>query len=226
MDIELYFEEKGSGKPLILLHGNNDSCGYFKGQIEAFSREYRVIAVDTRGHGKSPRGKAPFTIRQFADDLRDFMELHNIDRADILGFSDGGNIALVFALNYPEQVDRLILNGANLWFDGLEADVQKEISDAYKAACDRLERDGSAAAEAEMLRIMIDDPNVPATELSKISARTLVICGTHDMIKAEHSRLIADGIANSELCFIEGDHFIAEACPDEFNKAVLDFLSK
>ena len=85
MDIELYYEEKGSGKPIILLHGNNDSCGYFKGQIDAFAREYRVIAVDTRGHGKSPRGKAPFTIRQFADDLREFMELHNIDRADIPG---------------------------------------------------------------------------------------------------------------------------------------------
>lgn len=73
MDIELYYREAGSGEPLIMLHGNGESGEYFINQIEHFQSRYRVIAPDTRGHGRSPRGEAPFTIAQFANDLYDFM---------------------------------------------------------------------------------------------------------------------------------------------------------
>ena len=113
MDIEHYYIDKGQGEPLILLHGNGENCDYFKGQIDEFARYYHVYALDTRGHGKTPRGNAPFTIRQFADDLLGFMDAHSIDKAHLLGFSDGGNIAMVFAIKYPDRVNRLILNGAN-----------------------------------------------------------------------------------------------------------------
>lgn len=71
---QLYYKEKGQGEPLILLHGNRENHEYFRNQIEYFSKSYRVIALDTRGHGKSPRGDEPFTIRQFAEDLREFMD--------------------------------------------------------------------------------------------------------------------------------------------------------
>ena len=120
MDIALHYTEQGAGVPLILLHGNGEGSSYFVHQIEYFKDRYRVIAIDTRGHGQSPRGEKPFTIRQFAEDLHDFMDERGIDRAHILGFSDGGNIALVFALKYPERVDHLILNGANLDASGVK----------------------------------------------------------------------------------------------------------
>ena len=81
MDIKHHFIEKGQGDPLILLHGNGENCDYFVGQIDAFSRYYHVYALDTRGHGKTPRGEAPFTIRQFADDLLSFMDEHDIGKA-------------------------------------------------------------------------------------------------------------------------------------------------
>ena len=73
MDIELYYQEEGNGESFIFLHGNGENSSYFKKQIDYFQSKYRVIALDTRGHGKSPRGKAPFTIEQFACDLYDFM---------------------------------------------------------------------------------------------------------------------------------------------------------
>ncbi len=114
MDVELHYREQGTGEPLILLHGNGKDGSYFEHQMAAFAPRYRVIALDTRGHGRSPRGKAPFTIRQFADDLLAFMDERGIGRAHVLGFSDGGNIALVFALAHPERVGKLVLNGANL----------------------------------------------------------------------------------------------------------------
>ena len=111
----LQYIEQGKGEALILLHGNGESLDYFAHQIAYFSHDYRVIAVDTRGHGQSPRGEDPFTLEQFAEDLRDFMDGLKIKKAHLLGFSDGGNIALTFALWYPERVRSLILNGANLY---------------------------------------------------------------------------------------------------------------
>ena len=124
MDIKHHFIEKGEGAPLILLHGNGENCEYFVGQIDVFSQHFHVYALDTRGHGKTPRGEAPFTIRQFADDLLGFMDGHGLEKADILGFSDGGNIAMVFAMKYPERVDRLILEGANLDAKGVKPSIQ------------------------------------------------------------------------------------------------------
>ena len=133
-DISLHFVEQGRGKPLILLHGNGEDGSYFKHQINCFSANYRVIAIDTRGHGQSPRGEKPFTIVQFADDLQDFMDENGIDQAILLGFSDGGNIALTFALKYPKRVEMLILNGANLFPSGVKARYQWPIEIGYHIA--------------------------------------------------------------------------------------------
>ena len=95
MDIELYYQQKGCGQPLILLHGNGENSDCFQAQIEEFSKYFHVYAIDTRGHGKTLRGTKPFTIRQFAKDLANFMDLHHIPQAHLLGFSDGGNIAII-----------------------------------------------------------------------------------------------------------------------------------
>ena len=226
MNIVLHHIEQGSGEPLILLHGNGEDAGYFVHQMEPFSRHFRVIAVDTRGHGQTPRGEAPFTIRQFAEDLRVFMDTQGIVKASILGFSDGGNIAMVFALKYPERVDRLILNGANLDASGVKRSVQIPIEIGYRFAKLFAGKSGEARLHAEMLGLMVNDPNVRPEDLSAIKAKTLVVAGTKDMIKEGHTRLIADSIPGSRLVFIEGDHFIANKCPDEFNREVLAFLGE
>ena len=134
MDISLYYEERGEGFPLVLLHGNGESHEYFARQMEPFSRVFRVLAPDTRGHGRSPRGEGAFTLRRFADDLYDFLRARGIERAHILGFSDGGNIALYFALAHPEMVDHLILNGANLRPAGVRRRYQLPIEIGYKIA--------------------------------------------------------------------------------------------
>ena len=134
MDIRLNSLERGADTPLILLHGNGESLEYFRSQIDFFSARYRVIALDTRGHGGSPRGEAPFTIAQFAEDLLSFMDSLHLSSAHILGFSDGGNIALCFALKHPERVRRLILNGANLDPSGVKRRMQLPIELGYALA--------------------------------------------------------------------------------------------
>ena len=226
MDIQHYYIEKGQGEEtIILLHGNGEDCTYFVGQIDEFARHYPVYAIDTRGHGKTPRGTAPFTIRQFADDLLVFMDRHLIAKAHILGFSDGGNIALIFALRHPERVDRLILNGANLNARGVKFLTQFPIEIGYRIARLFAKWSAKAKANAEMLGLMVNDPNVAPSELAAIRARTLVIAGTRDMIKDAHTRLIARGIPDAELVLIDGSHFIANEKPEEFNRAVLRFLN-
>lgn len=225
MDIEHFYIEKGHGDPIILLHGNGESCEYFRGQIDAFSKQYHVYAIDTRGHGKTPRGNMPFSIRQFAEDLLGFMDEHQIEKTHLLGFSDGGNTAMIFAMRHPERVDRLILNGANLNADGVKRATQLPIEIGYRIAKRFSDKSDSAKRNAEMLGLMVNDPDVRPEELAGIKSRTLIIAGTRDMIKESHTRLIASMIPDAELVLIEGNHFIANNKPEEFNKAVLDFLA-
>ncbi len=225
MDIQHHFIEAGQGEPLILLHGNGEDSSYFGGQFGVFAQYYRVYALDTRGHGKTPRGEAPFTIRQFAEDLLGFLDTRGIERAHLLGFSDGGNIAMDFALRHPERVGRLILNGANLSPAGAKRSVQIPIEIGYRIAKLFARKSASAKRNAEMLGLMVNDPHVDPAELKKIRAKTLVIAGTNDMIKAEHTRQIAAGIPDAELVFLEGDHFVAKKHPEAFNRAVLAFLN-
>lgn len=210
---------------MILLHGNGEDADYFVHQLDYFSRCFRVIAVETRGHGKSPRGMAPFTIRQFANDLYEFMQAHKILKAHILGFSDGGNIAMIFAMRHPEMVDRLVLNGANLQADGVKREFQVPIEQEYEEALLTADQDPEAKQKAELYGLMVNDPNIDVQELAGITARTLVIAGTDDMIEETHTRLIYENLPDAELSFVRGSHFIAAEEPDIFNRRVAEFLN-
>ena len=226
MDIRLHFVERGEGEPLILLHGNGESCAYFRHQLAFFSANRRCIAVDTRGHGLSPRGSAPFTLTQFAEDLREFMDEHQIGAADVLGFSDGGNIALLFALRYPERVRRLVLNGANLEPSGVRARYQRVIEREYADAVEKAEESPGAQFDAELLGLMVNEPHIPPEALAALTCPVLVIAGTRDMIRRDHTRLIAASIPGARLVLLPGTHFIAAETPEGFNEAVTEFLAE
>ena len=226
MVFQQHYTEQGSGEPLILLHGNGEDGSYFTHQLPYFSRRYRVLALDTRGHGMSPRGEGPFTIRRFSEDLLQFMDEQEIPSAHILGFSDGGNIALCFALAHPERVRSLILNGANLHASGVKRSVQLPIEIGYRIASLFARRSAGARRNAEMLGLMVNDPNIDPDELKKLTVPTLVIAGTKDMIREEHTRLMAEKLPNSRLILLPGDHFIANKNPEAFNRAVDQFLQE
>ena len=225
-DIHLNYVEKGAGDALILLHGNGESLDYFAGQLDFFARFYRVIALDTRGHGASPRGSAPFTIRQFAEDLRAFMDERGIDSAHILGFSDGGNIALSFALKYPQRVKKLILNGANLDPLGVKLHVQIPIVLGYHLARLFAGKRPEARRRMELLGLMVNEPHFAPQDLRKLELPALVIAGDRDMIREKHTRLIADSLPNARLAILKGNHFIANQIPEEFNRVVAEFLAE
>lgn len=220
MDIQLNFVEKGQGEPLILLHGNGEDSTYFVNQIENFSKYRRVIAVDTRGHGKSPKGTKPFTLVRFAEDLEAFMEVQGIEKANILGFSDGGNIALLFALKNPKRVGKLILNAANLFPMGMKFFVWLEVAVSY------LLFSLFNKPQKEFYALMLKEPHIDPSALNDLNMPTLVIAGSRDMIRNSHTKLIHSRIPNSQLVIIEGDHFIAAKESKNFNEAVETFLKQ
>ena len=224
MDIELHYTERGHGRPLILLHGNSESGGYFVHQTEELSKYFRVICPDTRGHGGTARGTAPFTISQFAEDLNGFMVRLGLDRADILGFSDGANIALSFAIRYPEKVNMLIADGANLFPSGLKARIRIPVTLSYIWYGLLSKFDSSFVPRAQMMALMAVEPHIKPRDLSHIRAKTLIMAGSDDLIKRRHTELIHASVTGSELRIIDGDHFIAYRRPKEFNAAVLSFL--
>lgn len=224
MDIRLHHIEQGHGQPLLLLHGNGEDSSYFVHQMDAFSKHYRVIAIDTRGHGQSPRGDKPFSIKQFAEDLHGFMDEMGIEKAVILGFSDGGNIALEFALQHPERVEKLILNGANLFPNGVKSRYQWPIEIGYRIAKLFAKTSEKAKRNAELLGLMVNEPHIAPSALARLTMPVLVVAGTHDMIKESHTRLIHQSLPNAKLEILPGDHFVANKCPEAFNAAVERFL--
>ena len=149
----------------------------------------------------------------------------DIEKAHILGFSDGGNIALEFALNYPEKVEKLILNGANLFPSGVKPLYQWPIEIGYRIAKMFSKKSIEAKQNAEMLGLMVNEPHIEPSELSRLTMPVLVIAGTKDMIKESHTKLIYKSLPNAKLEIIEGNHFVANKNPELFNKTVERFLA-
>ena len=140
----------------------------------------------------------------------------------LLGFSDGANIAMQFALDHPEMVRALILNGGNLDPSGVRRSTQLPIELGYRIAKHFASRSEGAKRNAELLGLMVNEPHLTPADLSRLPM--LVICGTRDMIRESHSKMIADSLPRASLTILPGDHFLANKRPAAFNQAVDDFL--
>ncbi|WNX83611.1 alpha/beta hydrolase [Agathobaculum sp. NTUH-O15-33] len=225
-DARIAYFDVGRGKPLILLHGNGEDSSYFKAQIPEFSRFYRVIAVDSRGHGQSERGSQGLSFALMAQDLKAVLDTLGIEKAFILGFSDGGNLAIKFALTYPQYVDKLILNGANVeMFRGIKPRIQLPLYPVYGLLSVLGKRSGKAAHKRDVLGLMVHPYGVKMEDLARITAPTLLIVGEHDLIREKQTREIAARIPDSRVeVFRDGDHFVAARQPARFNRTVIEFL--
>nr|WP_276925642.1 alpha/beta hydrolase [Faecalibaculum rodentium] len=216
-DFQLVYEEAGSGIPLILLHGNGEDHTYFRHQIEDLQDIRHVYALDTRGHGQSPMGSAPFTLDQFARDLEKFMDQNGIKHTELFGFSDGANIALLFALQHPERVTKLILAGGNLFPEGMDPKDLEEIRTEYKTA---------TGHQKELLSLMVNEPHIQPEELKRLTMPVLVTAGSEDVILEEHTRLMAESMPDSRLVILPGSHWNAAESPEAFSRMVRAFLEE
>ncbi|HWA42307.1 MAG TPA: alpha/beta hydrolase, partial [Hypericibacter adhaerens] len=121
--VQIYYAIYGHGAPLILLHGGLGNADYWGNQVREFAKHYQVIVMDSRGHGRSTRDAQPYGYHLMATDVVHLMDYLKIDRASIVGWSDGGIIGLDIAMTYPDRLDKLFAFGANVTTSGLREDI-------------------------------------------------------------------------------------------------------
>jgi pimeloyl-ACP methyl ester carboxylesterase len=230
---KMYCEIYGEGQPLLIIHGNGGSIANFTKNIPYFSEKYKVIIADSRAQGRSADPGDSLTYEMMADDLAALLDQLKIDSADVIGWSDGGINGVLLAIRHPEKVRKLAVTGTNLWPDTTA--VPQEIWDMFRPAYATLKTKKASGAvlndqEKEgykLLRLLCDQPNIPLSDLHKISCPALVIGGDHDVIKPAHTLLIAENIPHSYLWILPNSgHSTPVVYSELFNKTVDDFFSK
>ena len=234
-DIQMYYEIRGEGPPLILLHGGLGSTLTWRNQIPALSEYYKVIAVDSRGHGRSTFTEQRISYSLMTSDILELMDFLGIEKAHILGWSDGGIIGLDLAINHPDRLNKVIAFGANYNPSGLRTDIgeNEKINDFMeKAANDyqTLSPDPTRwdAFLENIGQMWASEPNFSAEQLGSIIVPMLILDGDNDeAIYTEHTREMAGLIPTAELTLIPSTgHFAMWEKPDEINKVILEFLAQ
>ena len=209
--IDLYYEAHGSGMPLVMLHGNGEDHTTFSTLCAALQDRFQIFLFDTRGHGKS----TPVSEYHYSDMAQDMTEalIQLFDGPiDLLGFSDGGIIALFLAIWYPQLVRRMILCGANYHPYGIKEEGRRDM------------RAEDARSGDPRMALMLEEPLLTKADLSRVQCPTCVLAGQNDIIEEAHTREIAACIADSRLfilehedhaSYVEGSDMLAGLC-DEF----------
>lgn len=225
-DAQLYYETYGSGEPLLLLHGDSQSILAFYYQIPELSKHFRVIAVDTRGQGKSKDfTTGPLNYELFANDMKQLLDSLHIKKANVLGWSDGGITGLLMAIKYPEYVNRLAITGANLEpsDEAIQASAIKEIDKDLQVW--KKDTTAHGRMETRLFTMMLNEPHISVESLKTIKAPVLVMAGEHDVILKKHTELIAHSIPNATLHIFTGaTHYVPSDKPDDFNSEVIGFF--
>lgn len=225
----VFYETFGdkANKPLVLLHGNGESRQHFKKHIEILKDKYFIIAVDSRGHGESGFGFNSLSLSMMVIDLENVLKDVGVDKAYFCGFSDGANVALLFAVKNPEKVLGLVPVSGNLFFKGLTFRTRFWIAFGYYFSKIAGLFDKRNKIYNEFYLIMYKEPDIIPDILQRVEAPAMVIAGTKDMVRTEHSKLIANSLKNARLQLIEGaDHFFVYKEVERFCEILDDFISK
>jgi pimeloyl-ACP methyl ester carboxylesterase len=246
----IYFTERGSGPPLLLVHGLMVTGEMFAPGIEHFATRHRVIVPDLRGHGQSRRMPPPYTTAQLASDLSRLLDHLGIDSTAVLGYSQGGAIAQQLVLDHPKRCDRLVLactyafNMATTreWLEGHLAPLLIRVLGMRRLAnlvvsqsmlqLDKERADGLAGLIADQDRMLMLTAWKETMafdsrkRLAEIRCPTLVIAGSNDQgVPIHHATMLHDGIHGSQLVIIDGaDHALIWTHTDELVRVTDEFL--
>lgn len=236
-DIQMYYAQYGeTGQPLILLHGGLGNAGYFANQIPAFvDAGFQVFALDSRGHGRSSYTETPIGYSLMASDVLAAMDALGIDKADLVGWSDGGIIGLDIAINHPERLNRLVAYGADYLTSGVKADFgENAVVQAYigQALTDyaRLSPapENVYAFLANISNMWATEPAYSEEQLQGITVPVLILGGwQEETVYPQHEFDMAELIPTAELTLMPGvGHFAMFLTPDMFNSIVLNYLGR
>jgi pimeloyl-ACP methyl ester carboxylesterase len=231
----IYYEVYGSGEPLILIHGGLGNGKYWVNQIPVFAAKYQVIVMDSRGHGRSSFDEQPITYALMASDVLGLMDHLKIDKASIVGWSDGGIIGLEIAIHHPERLNKVVAYGANFDPTGVRLDIgDNAYFNAYieRASEDYMKLSPAPERWDEFLNnigtMWATLPNYTEDELKSIQTPFLILDGEkEEAIDLNQTKLMALLMPNAELKLMpDTGHFAMFEQPDEFNTIVMDYLAK
>jgi pimeloyl-ACP methyl ester carboxylesterase len=229
-DIRIYYETYGSGTPVLVLHGGGGSLEGMCNQIRALAPRHLVIAPDSRGQGRSTDSDAPLSYAMMADDMLKLLDHLHVQRADIVGWSDGGIIALDMAVHHPERVGRIVAIGANYDAAGLVAPMTMggATPPAPRTYTDIAPDPKHWPVLYRKLSTMwATQPHYTLDELGAIRAPALIIAGEFDIAKREHTDQLARAIPGSEECIIPGGtHELIWEKRDIVNAKILQFFER
>ncbi|QZN85887.1 alpha/beta fold hydrolase [Cellulomonas sp. C5510] len=226
-DLPLHVRVSGDGPPLVLLHGNGEDARSLAPVAGGLADDHRVIAPDARAHGTSPRGTGPLTIPRMADDVADVLGgLRVTGPVDVVGYSDGGNVALLLALRHPALVRSLVLYGANTDPAGLSGRTRAQVTLTWLAQRARGLVDARARERAEVTDLMVRHPRIPLRALARVDVPVLVAAGEHDVVRRAHTEAIAAHLPEGRVHVVAGaGHGLPLDDPAAFTALVRAFLA-
>jgi pimeloyl-ACP methyl ester carboxylesterase len=254
--IEMNYDLAGEGECVVLIHGFSDNMNMWFGQVGEFSQKHRVLTYDVRGFGETERADAVYSMELFADDLRELMRALGIERACVLGYSMGGRIALEFALKYPEMTTGIIFANSGIGdapkpdmverrkmmagvLEQGDINMIAEIMTVASFSPDFGQRDPDMFAKykeiklqndpadyLKVMQVLVDALDNPP-DLAQLTCPTLIIAGDQDgLMEPEAVDHMKSAIADAEAVMLPTGHAAAIEMPEEFNKAVTDFLAR
>jgi pimeloyl-ACP methyl ester carboxylesterase len=210
--VSINYEIYGNGEPLILVHGNQENLHIFDVLIESLKDSYQIHALDSRNHGIST-SHFDFSYDAMADDLHEFILKLDIKHPSILGFSDGGIIALKLAIKAPNILNKLILCGTNYNVKGIKKNAYNQMLSEYKQT------------ENPLIKLMLEQPSILKKNIKKIRKETLIIVGQYDVIKLKHTYKLNHMIKHSKLIILDHkthDNYITHS--DALKNIIKDFI--
>jgi pimeloyl-ACP methyl ester carboxylesterase len=231
----IWYLTYGSGAPLILLHGGLGHSGNWGYQVPALAASgYRVVLIDSRGHGRSTRDARPYSYELMASDVLAVTDTLHLEKANLVGWSDGACVALVLARRAPERVAGVFFFACNMDPSGVKP---LEPSPMLDRCFSRHKKDyAQLSATPDQFNAFVEavtlmertQPNYSAQDLAAINLPVAIVHGEHDeFITRDHAEYLARSIPNAELVILQGvSHFAPLQRPDQFNHAILAFLDQ
>jgi len=219
----IYYTVRGNGPTLVLLHGGGDSGEHsFVRQLDVFSEHHHIVAPDQVGQGRTPDVPGPLSYTAMMEDTATLLELLKLKHVDIVGFSDGGILALMLAVRHPELVGRLVISGVNIAPEGLNPENLKELR--------ALQIPKPKTIDEKLAHLWLTSPSEAELNLSllvTITQPVLLISGDRDAITLEHTLQIFHALPHAELCVLPGtDHATFSGRPEWLNPIINSFLDR
>lgn len=228
---DIHFVSYGSGPPVLLLHGGlSNRVAWFSQIPWLVASGRRVVLPDTRGHGGSGLGNRELNYRLLASDAIHVLDKLGIRQADVIGWSDGGNTALLLGRHWPDRVRRIVAISANFSPAGLTAEAREDAHRQSSGLQYWLKRWWTGAGhrvvelERRIKRMWRTFPSLQPADLKAIAASALVIVGQHDIVSVEHAGRMAELLPHGSLAIIPGGHNTPVTHAARVNALIARFL--